>query len=219
MPAGTTGDFVAAKVDGNLALPQDPNNEDFRRASASKLPPVVEGKPTLTTEVVDTTEFPTEEELLTLPRVADKINWRIYTVAFVELCERFSYYGVQILFQNFVQRPLQTSTGAAPNPNGSTGNNPGALDKGQRTATGVGTFFTFWCYFTPLLGAWVADTYLGRYKTILFSIAIALVGHIILIGGATPGALANPDGALAAFIIAIIVLVSCRSPVYPVFDD
>jgi POT family proton-dependent oligopeptide transporter len=107
-------------------------------------------------------DSPTDEELKTLPRVADKIPWRVYTVAFVELCERFSYYGTQILFQNFVQRKLLTPTGAAPNPGGDTDNNPGALGQGQQTATALSTFFSFWCYITPLLGAWLADTYLGR---------------------------------------------------------
>lgn len=37
--------------------------------------------------------YPTEEEWRTLRRVAGKIPWTAYTVAFVELCERFSYYG------------------------------------------------------------------------------------------------------------------------------
>jgi POT family proton-dependent oligopeptide transporter len=110
----------------------------------------------------DDDDSPTDEELKTLSRVADKIPWRVYTVAFVELCERFSYYGTQILFQNFVQRKLLTPTGAAPNPGGDTDNNPGALGQGQQTATALSTFFSFWCYITPLLGAWLADTYLGR---------------------------------------------------------
>jgi POT family proton-dependent oligopeptide transporter len=38
-------------------------------------------------------EFPTEEELATLRRVSGQIPWSAYTIAFVELCERFSYYG------------------------------------------------------------------------------------------------------------------------------
>lgn len=36
---------------------------------------------------------PTNEELANLRRVSGKIPWTAYTVAFVELCERFSYYG------------------------------------------------------------------------------------------------------------------------------
>lgn len=42
-------------------------------------------------------EEPTEEELATLPRVSGKIPWIAYTVAFVELCERFGYYGCSVV--------------------------------------------------------------------------------------------------------------------------
>lgn len=41
----------------------------------------------------DGREYPTEEEERTLRRVSDSVSWTAYTVAFVELCERFSYYG------------------------------------------------------------------------------------------------------------------------------
>ena len=110
-----------------------------------------------------------------------------------------------MIVQNFVQRNLLTRTGAAPNPGGDTNNNPGALGQGQQTATGLGTFFSFWCYVTPLIGAWIADTYLGRYKTIMISIACAVVGHVILTAGAAPSVLEHSNSALIAFIIAIIV--------------
>lgn len=36
---------------------------------------------------------PTTEEMQTLRRVAGPLNWITFSVAFVELCERFSYYG------------------------------------------------------------------------------------------------------------------------------
>lgn len=107
-------------------------------------------------------DMPTGMELQLLPRVPDTIPWRVYTVAFVELCERFSYYGTAILFQNFVQRRLQTPTGKAVSPEGDHNNNPGALGQGQQIATAMSTLFSFWCYITPLLGAWLADSYLGR---------------------------------------------------------
>lgn len=38
-------------------------------------------------------EHPTEEDLATLRRVSGQIPWTAFAVAFVELCERFSYYG------------------------------------------------------------------------------------------------------------------------------
>lgn len=37
--------------------------------------------------------YPTEDEMQTLHRVADKVPWTSFTIAVVELCERFSYYG------------------------------------------------------------------------------------------------------------------------------
>lgn len=45
-------------------------------------------------------EDPTEDELVgpsALRRVSAPIPWAVYSVAFVELCERFSYYGTQVL--------------------------------------------------------------------------------------------------------------------------
>jgi len=36
---------------------------------------------------------PTELELKTLRRVSGHIPWQAYSIAFVELCERFSWYG------------------------------------------------------------------------------------------------------------------------------
>lgn len=36
---------------------------------------------------------PTELELKTLRRISGHIPWQAYSVAFVELCERFSWYG------------------------------------------------------------------------------------------------------------------------------
>ena len=41
----------------------------------------------------DGEEYPTAEEVNTLRRVCGTVPWSAYTIAFVELCERFSYYG------------------------------------------------------------------------------------------------------------------------------
>lgn len=49
-------------------------------------------------------EEPTEEELRTLRRVSGKIPWQIFTIAFVELCERFGYYGCQVLCKFWFDR-------------------------------------------------------------------------------------------------------------------
>lgn len=46
---------------------------------------------------------PTEEELATLRKVADQMPWSAFIVALVELCERFTYYGLSGPFQNYIQ--------------------------------------------------------------------------------------------------------------------
>lgn len=53
-------------------------------------------------------ENPTPDELTgpaALRRVSAPIPWAVYAVAFVELCERFSYYGTQILCMCMLQIP------------------------------------------------------------------------------------------------------------------
>jgi dipeptide/tripeptide permease len=54
------------------------------------------------------------------------------------------------------------------------------------------------------LGAYVADTRWGRFKTVGVAVAIALVGHIILIVSAVPGVI-EKESAVGAFIVAMIV--------------
>ena len=78
--------------------------------------------------------LPTEEERKTLRHIGDPLPKAAFLVAVVELCERFTYYGAQGLFQNYIQRPLDGSQGR------------GALGMGHQGATGLNTFFQFWCY-------------------------------------------------------------------------
>lgn len=103
---------------------------------------------------------------------------------------------------NFIQMPLPdgSTTGAS-----GTHGQAGALGLGQRASTGLTTFNSMWAYFCPLLGAYMADQYWGRYKTIQISIFIAIVGHIILIVSALPSVIANPDGAVGAFSVGLII--------------
>ncbi|KAJ3933052.1 MAG: PTR2-domain-containing protein [Lentinula lateritia] len=151
----------------------------------------------------DGLEFPTEAERLTLRRVSDTLPWASYLIAFVELAERFSYYGASVVFTNFIQQPLPdgSHTGAGGGGNGQSG----ALGKGQQASSGLVTFYGFWAYVVPLLGAYIADAHWGRYKTIFWAIMIALVGHIILIVSAVPGVIEKTEGATACFVIGMIV--------------
>lgn len=79
---------------------------------------------------------PTEEEKKNLRHIGEPLPKAAFLVAIVELCERFTYYGASGLFQNFVKKPLDGSEGR------------GALGMGHQGATGLTTFFQFWCYGT-----------------------------------------------------------------------
>ncbi|ESK96752.1 oligopeptide transporter [Moniliophthora roreri MCA 2997] len=150
----------------------------------------------------DGLEFPTEEEKLTLRRVADLMPWNAYLIAIVEMAERFSFYGCSAVFTNFIQQPLPegSHTGA-----GFTDGQSGALGLGQRASTGLTTFYQFWCYVTPLLGAYIADEKLGRYNTVCLAVFITLIGHILLVVAALPGVIEH-KGAVGAFAVALVVM-------------
>ena len=89
--------WIGMKHDPSLLIPPDPRHELGAEAHSTGLPVVVDGKATLPTDYLSDEDCPTEEDVLKCRRVADKIPFRVYTIAFVELCERFSYYGTQIL--------------------------------------------------------------------------------------------------------------------------
>ncbi|KAH2158511.1 hypothetical protein KXW33_006159 [Aspergillus fumigatus] len=138
-------------------------------------------------------EEPTAEEAKNLRHVAENLPVSAWLVAIVELCERFTYYGMSGLFQNYVNNPLDGSKGR------------GALGMGHQGATGLTTFFQFWCYVTPILGAIIADQYLGKYKTIVLFCGVYLVGLLILVCTSIPTALEHGAG-LGGFIVAILVI-------------
>lgn len=133
---------------------------------------------------------PTPEELKTLRRVPDSFNWKILSIAFIELCERFSFYGASQVMPNFIQHPLPEGSF-----NGGIGGlgdpdlQPGALGLGQRASTGLNTFNSFWNYTAPLFGAYIADAWLGRYWTISWALYIDILGHVLLTCSALPALL------------------------------
>jgi len=194
----------------DAALTQGPDmkHQLGDEAHATEVPQYYEGTGPMQTEYVGYDFNITDRELQTLPRVPAKINWTAYTVAFVELAERFSFYGTTVVYTNYIKNPLQRPAGQAP-----VGEDPtttsivaGALGMGAQTAAGITTFNQFWCYVIPLFGAYLADTYLGRYRTIMISVAIAIVGHVILTASGAPGLLADKSHALACFLIGLIIM-------------
>ncbi|ORZ25685.1 POT family-domain-containing protein [Absidia repens] len=136
---------------------------------------------------------PTDEDWKLLPEVSDAIPKAAYLVILVEFCERFTYYGLSGPFQNYVQYD---------NPSSYPADQPGAMGKGQQTATALTTFFQFWCYITPAI---VGDQFLGKYKTIVVFSIIYLIGLVILTATASPMAISN-GAAFPGFIVSLIIV-------------
>jgi len=74
------------------------------------------------------------------------------------------------------------------------------------------------CYVTPLFGAYIADAHWGRFKTICWAVAIALIGHIILIVSAVPGVI-EKKSAIGPFVIALIVMGFGSSSPYSILGE
>jgi len=82
-----------------------------------------------------------------------------------ELCERFSYDGLQAILIKFLQEELLYN---------------------KNDSASISLYFGSLCYFTPLIGGYISDSYLGRYHTIIgFSIVYCCGGYCLAIAAGT----------------------------------
>ncbi|KAL1441912.1 hypothetical protein MTO96_008180 [Rhipicephalus appendiculatus] len=56
----------------------------------------------------------------------------------------------------------------------------------EHTAKSVYHGFVMACYFSPVLGAMIADSYLGKFRTIFYISIVYAVGNITLAVSAVP---------------------------------
>uniref|UniRef100_A0A224Z6Z8 Oligopeptide transporter 1 n=1 Tax=Rhipicephalus zambeziensis TaxID=60191 RepID=A0A224Z6Z8_9ACAR len=82
-----------------------------------------------------------------------------------EFCERFSYYGMRTILTLFLINVLMFE---------------------EHTAKSVYHGFVMACYFSPVLGAMIADSYLGKFRTIFYISIVYAVGNITLAVSAVP---------------------------------
>ncbi|KAE8343117.1 hypothetical protein BDV24DRAFT_161930 [Aspergillus arachidicola] len=153
---------------------------------------------------------PTNQELKELVHVADNVPYPVWLVILVGSAERFVFYGASTCLQNYLQN----------SPNDLI---PGALGMGQSNATAVNYAFMVLVNFAPVPLAVVADGWLGRYKLILLSTVIYLVGSLILFTTALPSAL-HQAGASAAGLGVSLVLIALgiggvKASIYPFIAD
>ncbi|KAK1724381.1 hypothetical protein CaCOL14_010581 [Colletotrichum acutatum] len=129
-----------------------------------------------------------------LRRVPDKLPAVALLILVVELGERFTYFGLSGPIQNYINNPYDPSSDL-----------PGALGRGQAVATALGNFFKFWAYASTVIGAIIADQYLGKFKAILAACAVYIVGLIILVATSTPKSITSGAG-FGGLIAAMITI-------------
>ncbi|KAE8387439.1 POT family-domain-containing protein [Aspergillus alliaceus] len=129
-----------------------------------------------------------------LRRVPDRIPWVVGLIIVVELGERFTYFGLSGPLQNYIKNPYIPGAEL-----------PGALGKGQATASALGNFFKFWAYASTILGAVVADQYVGKFKAIVIASGVYIVGLTILVATATPAAI-NGGSAFGGLVASMVII-------------
>src|SRR2546428_11504322 len=84
-----------------------------------------------------------------------------------EACERFSFYGMRNILTVFLIDWLLK-------------NHVPSQSAREGAAKAVFHLFVFGVYFTPLLGGFLADRFLGKYRTVLYISLLYCAGHACL---------------------------------------
>src|SRR5260221_10748121 len=108
-----------------------------------------------------------ESKYLTAPVKTDKMPPGVPYIVGNEAAERFSYYGMNGILVIFMTHYLLNSQGA-----------PDHMRDAQADAW-YHTFVSF-VYFLPILGAFLGDAILGKYRTILLLSIVYCFGHLSL---------------------------------------
>lgn len=104
---------------------------------------------------------------MTAPPRSDRMPRSIGFIVANEAAERFSYYGMRAILVVFMTRYLLDSQGA-----------PAALS--EERAKEYYHLFLSAVYFFPLFGAILADSLLGKYRTIFYLSLVYCAGHLAL---------------------------------------
>jgi POT family proton-dependent oligopeptide transporter len=106
-------------------------------------------------------------------------------LSFTEAWERFSFYGMQSLVVLYMVQELFL-TGHIENVLGMASYRA-ALESvfgplsAQALASQTFGFYVGMVYFTPMLGGWIADSWLGAKKTVMIGVALMTAGHAAMV--------------------------------------
>ena len=118
----------------------------------------------------------------TVPAKKSAFPRSVFYIVGTEACERFSFYGMRGILTLYIVNELMRDLSAS---------GPAGLRAANDYATTVGHLFTMGVYFMPLLGAWIADKFWGRYWTIV------VMSLFYAAGNATLALTVGSDGGLA----------------------
>ncbi|PVV03131.1 hypothetical protein BB560_002401 [Smittium megazygosporum] len=117
--------------------------------------------------------------------IPDRLRFASVIVLLTELCERFTYYGSSLMFTTYLNKQLNQDR-----------NNAVSINRG----------FTFLAYATTLLGGYISDEFLGKYKTIsIFAIWYLLGSALLSVSAITSIAMGTR---LALFIVSTYVFIA-----------
>lgn len=128
-----------------------------------------------------------------------------YLICFVEFCERASYYGVQQLIGNFVNRPLPEGGNGYGAPPRGTQETAGALGLGTVKANAVSQSFSMLVYCLPIFFGWLADTRTGRFRLICWGVVVFGVAHVLMCVSAAKPLLAD-GSAKTPYLLSLYIL-------------
>ncbi|KAM9301053.1 solute carrier family 15 member 1 [Morus bassanus] len=83
----------------------------------------------------------------------------IFFIVINEFCERFSYYGMRAVLVLYFKYFLQWD---------------------DNLSTAIYHTFVALCYLTPILGALIADSWLGKFKTIVYLSVVYTIGQAVI---------------------------------------
>ncbi|NWZ44319.1 S15A1 protein, partial [Brachypodius atriceps] len=107
----------------------------------------------------------------------------IFFIVINEFCERFSYYGMKAVLTLYFTRFLHWD---------------------DNFATAIYHTFVALCYLTPILGAIIADSWLGKFKTILYLSIVYAIGQTVLsVGSISDLTDHNQDGSPDKIVVNI----------------
>ncbi|RYP62666.1 hypothetical protein DL770_009553 [Monosporascus sp. CRB-9-2] len=130
-----------------------------------------------------------------VPLGIDRLPFRVYFAIIVNVAERFTYYGLTVPFQNYVQNSYKSGDNER----------PGVLGLGQAAATAITNGFFFFQMIMAVCGAIAADGWLGRYKLLVISSLTYLLGNLLLVIISIPTAIEH-GAAPAGFTVSLILL-------------